>query len=66
MDLYYVHDGVDNEGQHEVHKDSCFKLPNDKTYLGYYSNSKDAVAKAKTIYINSDGCCHCCKDADTD
>ena len=52
MNLYYVHDGVDNKGQHEVHKDSCSWLPEDKTYLGYYLNSKDAVAKAKTIYIN--------------
>ena len=66
MDLYYVHDGVDNKGQHEVHKYSCSWLPNDKTFLGYYSNSKEAVAKAKTIYTNSDGCCHCCQDADTD
>ena len=65
MDLYYVHYEVDIEGQHEVHKDSCFRLANDKTYLGYYSNAKEAIAKAKTIYANSDGCYHCCRDAHT-
>lgn len=63
MNHYYVHDDVDENGQHEVHNDNCFRLPKDKSYLGYYSNSKEAVEKAKTIYSNSDGCYHCCRDS---
>ncbi|MCH5197352.1 MAG: hypothetical protein J1E34_00470 [Oscillospiraceae bacterium] len=32
----------------------------DTIYLGYFASEIDAVAKAKTIYTDADGCRVCC------
>lgn len=65
MKRYYVHKDIDIQGQHEVHSEDCAWLPNDRLYLGYFTDGKDAVKKAKEIYSNSDGCFYCCKEAHT-
>lgn len=62
---YYVNDNAQlGSGDHEVHRERCSWLAfaTSKTYLGYYSNCKDAMAKAMTIYRQSDGCAYCCKE----
>ena len=61
---YYVNkDTAGNpHHNHEVHTGECTWVPSEsnRTYLGDYSNCKDAVAKAKTFYSNVDGCATCC------
>ena len=61
-EFYYVNDNAQVNGDHEVHQKSCswLELAPSKTYLGYYTNCMDAIAKAKTIYNQVDGCVYCC------
>ncbi|HCS37989.1 MAG TPA: hypothetical protein DIW44_00180 [Anaerolineaceae bacterium] len=65
MDQYYVNDDAQTKGEHEVHRESCSYLPKNKTYVGTFSNCKEAIAKAKTIYTNVDGCYFCIPDCHT-
>lgn len=63
-ELYYVNDdSTRNPGlHHEVHTEVHANQLNikNKSYLGYYDNCKDAVAKAKETYSDADGCAICC------
>ena len=34
-----------------------------KHYIGYFANEIEAVAQAKTIYSDADGCATCCPNA---
>ena len=65
--FYYINDDqTHNPGlHHEVHtEDHAKKLGiRSKTYVGYFSNEIDAVAQAKTIYRDADGCATCCPRA---
>jgi hypothetical protein len=56
---YFVNDDPWPGQQHEVHKEGCSWMPTTKTYLGDFVNCQGAVAKAKTIYSDADGCKHC-------
>jgi len=49
MALYYVNKNAQPTGEHEVHKDDCSFLPDseNRIYLGYFDNCKDAVNEAK-------------------
>jgi hypothetical protein len=64
MPLYYVNDNDQPTGEHEVHKDGCSWLAKvvSKTSLGLHTSCHGAIAKAKTIYSNVDGCAYCCPD----
>jgi hypothetical protein len=59
MALYYVNNGTDSKGDHEVHKDGCNFMPSSKKYLGDFSNCADAVKEAKKTYSRSNGCYYC-------
>lgn len=66
MANYYVNNKAQaNSGDHEVHKDSCAKLPSDRTYLGNFTSCTEAVRKAKEIYAKSDGCSWCSGECHT-
>lgn len=64
---YYVNNNAQSNGDHEVHNDSCSYLPNaqNRTYLGSFSNCKDAVTEAKKTYSKADGCFFCSSDCHT-
>ncbi|MCM4161598.1 hypothetical protein FHG64_06225 [Antarcticibacterium flavum] len=61
MPYYYVNQQKQANGDNEVHKDTCSYLPNllNREFLGFYSNCRDAVAKAKERYPRANGCYHC-------
>lgn len=62
MAKYYVHTKTDAQGDHEVHKQGCAWMPEpeNRLYLGDFSNCQDAVKEAKEHYYrNSNGCKHC-------
>jgi hypothetical protein len=59
MSKYYVNDNAQPTGEHEVHTQNCMYLPENRTYIGEYSNCHDALNKARTIYTNVDGCSYC-------
>jgi hypothetical protein len=64
---YYVNKNAQENGDHEVHKSGCERMPEveNRKYLGYFSNCQDAVCKAKEIYPRSNGCFYCSKDCHT-
>jgi hypothetical protein len=64
---YYVNKRVQNNGDHEVHTESCIYLPNifDREYLGDYSSCKPAVDEAKKTYNTADGCKTCSSSCHT-
>lgn len=64
---YYVNKQAQDNGDHEVHKSGCSWMPaaENRVHLGSFSNCRDAVRKAKTIYSQSDGCYYCCTECHT-
>jgi len=67
MARYYVNKNAQSTGEHEVHTTGCSYMPNpeNRTYLGDFTNCKDAVKAAKKVYDNVDGCYYCCKPCHT-
>lgn len=65
MEHYYVNNTAQWTGEHEVHKQYCQYFPRDNTYLGAFSNCRDAVSKARSYYSNVDGCATCCSACHT-
>ena len=61
MKKYYVNKKVQPNGDHEVHTSDCEYLPNpeNRIYLGEFSNCEDAVKEAKKHYTQSNGCYYC-------
>lgn len=67
MDVYYVNDVAQANGDHEVHNPNCTFLPEvqNRTYLGVFATCQEAVDAAKEHYDQVNGCVHCCKDCHT-
>lgn len=67
MARYYVNKNAQTNGDHEVHKLECSRLPKEENriYLGEYTNCRPAVAKAKEIYPKANGCSICSRDCHT-
>lgn len=65
--FYYVNNvQTFNPGlHHEVHtKAHAEQLGiRSKTYVGYFASELEAVAQAKRIYFDADGCATCCPKA---
>lgn len=61
MDSYYVNKNAQPNGDHEVHKSSCNRLPElqHRMYLGQFSTCEEAVREAKKTYPTADGCYYC-------
>jgi hypothetical protein len=58
---YYVNKNAQSNGDHEVHKENCNKLPepSNRIYLGDFSNCLNALKKAQEYYKRVDGCYFC-------
>ena len=58
MERYYVNTNAQSTGEHEVHKDGCHRMPElqNRIYLGYFSDAKEAVSEARRYFSNVDGC----------
>lgn len=65
MNLYYLNNKAQSNGDHEVHKMGCNFMPADRKYLGFFSNCVDAVKEAKKTYSKSNGCFWCSKECHT-
>jgi hypothetical protein len=59
MASYYVNPQPDQDGDNEVHREGCHKLPANGEYLGEFSTCFEAVAAAKRRYPRADGCGIC-------
>ncbi len=59
---YYVNEKAQNNGDHEVHEESCKYMPSleNRRYLGVFESCQDAVLAAKIYYKNTaNGCYYC-------
>jgi len=67
MDMYYINKKAQTNGDHEVHKEDCFRLPNDENRikLGSFNNCHDAVREAEKHYSQVNGCYWCSKECHT-
>ena len=61
LNRYFVNKNAQPDGIHEVHKDGCRLLPNEKTCidLGIHMHGISAMVKAKFFYQQSKGCSFC-------
>ncbi len=62
---YYVNQNAQPSGEHEVHAENCAFLPSaeNRIYLGYFSNGREAIKEARKHYSNVDGCFYCCPES---
>ena len=60
MARYYVNNSAQNNGDHEVHKEGCYKKD-----LGLHSNCSTAVKEAKKTFSQSNGCIICSPECHT-
>ena len=62
MENYYVNRNAQDNGDHEVHVDTCyyFSSMNNKEYLGVFTGCEGAVIEAKKRGYNANGCKFCC------
>lgn len=65
MPRYYDNREQQNNGDHEVHVDTCGFLPSNRIDLGIHSTCQEAVKKAKTYYAQSNGCYWCSRPCHT-
>ena len=65
MKKYYVNNNAQSNGDHEVHREDCVYLPQNKTYLGAFSNCKPAVEEAKRYHKQVNGCKTCSNECHT-
>ena len=61
MALYYVNKNAQPNGDHEVHKTGCTRMPleQNRLYLGSFVSCHEAVREAKKHYLQSNGCYYC-------
>lgn len=62
---YYVNNNPQSNGDHEVHTTGCYYMPGNSTYLGNHPNCYSAVAAARRIYRQSNGCYFCSRECHT-
>lgn len=62
MSNYYVCKIPNENGKHEVHKESCPDIPNkeDLILIGIFQICSDAMVEARKIYPEVNGCYYCC------
>ena len=67
MAAYYVNSNAQDNGDHEVHTPGCehFPEPQNRVYLGDFTNCADAVREAKKRYPQSNGCYYCANPCHT-
>lgn len=69
MDHYYFNKNTDDKGLHEVHIDKCSHqpYPYNRVYIGYCSDCKEAIARARSEhpFKSFDGCYWCCSECHT-
>ena len=63
MERYCVNKLAQPNGDHEIHKQGCFRLPDpwNRIDLGYQRDDAAALRAAQVYYPNTaDGCYYCC------
>ena len=63
---FYLNKNEQGNGDHEVHRGTCSRLPdiNNREYLGFFNTSSEAIAQARAMhpFWRIDGCYYCCPE----
>ena len=61
---FYVNKQAQPNGDHEVHRENCYRLPSldNRLYLGDFYSSVHALREARKYYPKADGCYYCCSE----
>jgi hypothetical protein len=59
MARYYVSDHPNLNGDHDVHVSGCKNMHGSMVHLGEHSLCTTAVARAKSIFVQVNGCKYC-------
>jgi len=67
MPHFYLSKDLNQNFEHEVHKESCLFLPNktENIALGKFKSPKEAFKSGKKIIDKINGCYWCCKEIHT-
>lgn len=67
MQYYLVNKNAQSNGDNEVHRNDCQRLPylENRVQLGLHYSCKSAVRKAKEMGYNANGCKYCCEECHT-
>ena len=67
MSSYYVNTNAQANGDHEVHTSGCSYLPapENRIYLGDFTNCHQAVVEARKHYRQVNGCFYCSRPCHT-
>ncbi|KZX58080.1 hypothetical protein A3710_20810 [Stutzerimonas frequens] len=65
FDSYYLNENADIEGDNEMHRLGCSKMPKNKLYVGTFSTCREALSEAKKMLSTADGCAFCCPNCHT-
>jgi hypothetical protein len=65
---YYINKNEHSNGDHEVHTRNCRHLPrtNNRRYLGFLTDTDEALREAKKMYPNCQRCVFCCGEGKKD
>ena len=64
MARYYMNKNSQTNGDHEVHKEGCNRMPliQNRLFIGNFLSCRQAVAAAKRINPRADGCFYCSRE----
>jgi hypothetical protein len=62
MAHYFVNNYPQPNGDHEVHRVGCARMPTDKSYLGNYLAVSEALMEARKDFWQSSGCVSCARE----
>lgn len=67
MKRYYVNKNAQSNGDHEVHRYGCNRMPEaeNRIYLGRFRTCHGAVREARKHYIQVNGCYYCSRACHT-
>jgi hypothetical protein len=59
MPHYFINNHALPNGDHEVHRVGCARMPSDKGYLGNFDSMTEAMIEARKEFWHSNSCVHC-------
>lgn len=65
---YYVNTTPQANGDHEVHKEGCSRMPEagNRIYLGDFGGCRTAIIAARAFFQQSNGCYDCSQECHAD
>lgn len=69
MEDFYINKNEQPNGDHEVHRPTCYWMPSvlNREYLGRFAGSHGAILYAGILHPSwhINGCIHCCPESHT-